>query len=90
MYPDWWTQELFLERVLHELLIDQKKILANQEKQMSALSDCQAAVAKLNTDLSAFIAENSGGATDVQLEAITATVNAMDALVSPPAPVPAS
>lgn len=57
---------------------------------MSALSDLQTAVATLSTDVQAFVTANSGGATDAQLEALTASVQAIDAIVNPPAPKPAA
>lgn len=57
---------------------------------MSALTDLQSAVSKLQSDVQAFVAANSGGATDAQLEALTASVNAIDAIVNPPAPAPTS
>lgn len=67
---------------------------------MSALSETQAAiasvndkVAKLAADVNAFIAANSGGATDTDLQALTAAigslgtaVDAIDASIAPPAP----
>ncbi len=56
---------------------------------MSALTDLQAAVTQLSTDVNAFVAANSGGATDAQLEALTAQVEAIDAVVNPPAPAAA-
>jgi outer membrane murein-binding lipoprotein Lpp len=61
-------------------------LLANQEKTMSALTDLQAAVEQLSTDVNAFVTANSGGANDAQLEALTAQVQAIDAVVNPPAP----
>jgi len=84
MFPEHWTHEQLCERVLKEILIDQKKILANQEKQMSALSDLQNSVNKLGTDLTAFIEANSGGATDADLVALKAQVDALDAQIAPP------
>jgi len=67
---------------------------------MSALSDLQAAItaaqAELGTlqaDVQDFVTTNSGGATDVQLQALTTQVQgiteaaqAIDAIVKPPAP----
>ena len=53
---------------------------------MSALTDVQASVAKLQTDLTAFIAANTGGATDAQLVALKAQIDAIDAQVAPPPP----
>ena len=84
--PPFWTHEQLCERLLRELLIDQKKILANQENHMSSLTDLQGSVAKLKASVQAFIAANSGGATDADLQAIKADVDALEALVNPPAP----
>lgn len=67
---------------------------------MSALDDTKAAigalgskVSKLSTDVEAFIAANSGGASDADLQALTAgitaigaQVDAVDQIVNPPAP----
>jgi hypothetical protein len=88
MFPDSWTRDQIIEHCVREILIDQKKILDQQEKQMSALTDLQAAVTKLDTDVKAFVTANSGGATDAQLAALTASVDAIDAIVNPPAPAP--
>lgn len=90
MIPSNWTHEQICERLLLELLVDQKTIRDDQEKIMSALTDLQSAVSKLQSDVQAFVAANSGGATDAQLEALTASVNAIDAIVNPPAPAPTS
>ena len=57
---------------------------------MSALSDLQASVAKLKADVDAFIQANSGGATDADLTALKTQVDAIDAVVNPPAPAPAA
>lgn len=67
-----------------EVLINQHKILEQQENQMSALTDLQAAVTKLQTDVNAFIAANTGGASDADLQALTTQVNAIDAVINPP------
>lgn len=55
---------------------------------MSALTDLQASVSKLSTDVNAFIAANSGGATDADLVALKTQVDAIDAVINPPAPAP--
>lgn len=52
---------------------------------MSALDDLQTSITKLSTDVTAFIAANSGGATDAQLAAFKAQVDAIDAQIVPPA-----
>ncbi len=59
---------------------------------MSALTDLQDATNKLQSDVAAFISANSGGATDAQLQAVTAQIQAIDATIAPPpapAPTPA-
>lgn len=90
MFPDWWTQELYLERVLHEILVDQKIIIQNQKKFkgeiMTALDDTKAAFAQLKALVEAFIAANTGGASDADLAGLTADINALSAEVAPPAP----
>ena len=86
-FPERWNLEEVLRLGLAEILVNQNLILAGQEKQMSALTDLQAAVAKLSTDVNAFIQANSGGATDADLQNLTAQVNAIDAVINPPAPV---
>lgn len=53
---------------------------------MSALTDLQGSVSKLQTDLAAFITANSGGATDADLVSLQAQVDALDASLSPIAP----
>lgn len=53
---------------------------------MSALTDLQAAVTKLQNDVAAFIEANTGGASDSDLEALTAAINTIDATVAPAAP----
>lgn len=99
-FPPHWTHEELCERLLRELLIDQKRILENQEKQMSALATLQAALTQALTDLTtlqndvnAFIAANTGGATDAELATLTTAVQgldtqvkAIDAIINPPAP----
>lgn len=57
----------------------------NQEKTMATVADVQAKVAKLSTDLDAFIASHpAGAATPTDLDAIGAAIDAADAkLVTP-------
>lgn len=86
LFPQSWSHERVTDHALSEILTNQKHILNNQEGLMSALTDLQAAVTKLSTDVNAFIAANSGGATDAELQALTAQVSAIDAVVNPPAP----
>ena len=88
MFPETWDHERITRHGFCEVLTNQKIIIENQERIMSALSDLQAAVTKLNTDVTAFIAANSGGATDAQLQTITTAITAIDNLVNPPAPTP--
>lgn len=92
MFPDWWTQELYLERVLHEILVDQKIIIQNQKKFkgeiMAALDDFKEALQEVSADVDAFIAANTGGASDADLVAATAQLRAIAAKLAPPAPAP--
>lgn len=60
------------------------QILINQEKEMSALTDLQGKVTKLSSDVDAFIASKGAGASDADLVAISAAVDAIDAKVAPP------
>lgn len=50
---------------------------------MSKLTDLQASVSKLSTDLDAFISANSGGASDADLDALKTAVDAIDAKIAP-------
>jgi len=52
---------------------------------MSALSDLQDAVKKLDSDVDAFIAANTAGATDADLAALKDQVAAIDAKLVPSA-----
>jgi hypothetical protein len=88
MFPEHWTRDEIIEHALREILVDQKRILEHQENQMSALTDLQTSVNKLQSDVNAFIAANSGGATDTQLVALKTQVDAIDAVINPPAPAP--
>jgi hypothetical protein len=85
LFPERWDHETLTKRALAEILVNQHKILESQEDQMSALTNLQTAVTQLQTDVAAFIAANSGGATDAQLEALTTQIQAIDATVAPPA-----
>lgn len=84
MFPESWTHDQIIRQGLAEILVNQKLILERQEKQMAALDDLKVAVAKLSTDVNDFIAANTGGATDADLTALTAQVNAIDAVINPP------
>ena len=75
-FPEHWTIAQIIEHIV-------KQILINQEKQMSALTDLQASVAKLQADVDTLI---SSGASDADLVALKTTVDAIDAKVAPPAP----
>lgn len=81
-----WSFEHFVRVALVFALKQQKSILSYQEKQMSKLDDLKASISKLQADVNAFIAANSGGATDADLDALKAQVEAIDAVVNPPAP----
>lgn len=109
MFPENWSLARIIRHALCEILVEHsinrkvlKQILANQENMMSALDDTKAAITavsgkltKLSTDVEAFITANSGGATDTDLQGLTAAVgqlgtavDAIDAIVNPPAPSP--
>lgn len=102
MFPKHWSLSRIIIHAFCEMLTNQKLIRKDQEKIMSALDDTKAALAAvttkvgtLSTDLNAFIEKNSGGATDADLVSITAglgaigtAVDAMEAVVNPPAPAP--
>lgn len=88
-FPPHWGHEEITAHALAEILENQHTILENQENQMSKLTDLQADVAKLGTDVDAFIAANSGGASDADLAALSASIQAIDAKIAPPTPPPA-
>ena len=97
MFPEHWPLSKLIRHFCSELLTDAKiivkhetTVIKNQEKIMSALTDLQASVSKLSTDVNAFITANSGGATDADLVTLKASVDAIDAVVNPPTPAPAS
>lgn len=91
MFPEKWNLSRIIRHAFSEVLTDLKIIKQNQETQMSALTDLQASIAKLQADVTAFIAANSGGATDAQLVALKVGVDAIDAQVVPaPAQPPAN
>lgn len=86
MFPERWDHETLTKRALAEILVNQHKIFETLEDQMSALTDLQAAVTKLQGDVAAFITANSGGATDADLQALTTQIQAIDTTVLPAAP----
>jgi len=86
MFPFKWSLAQIIRHAFAEILVNQHKILENQEKTMAVLDDVKAKVAKLKTDVEAFIAANSGGASDADLQALGASVDEIDAIVNPPAP----
>lgn len=86
MFPSHWTHETLCERALAEILINQQKQIFLQEENLAKLSDVQASITKLKADVVAFIAANSGGASDADLDVLKASVDAVDDLVAPQAP----
>lgn len=56
---------------------------------MTKLDELKTAVSKLSADVDAFVAANTGGATDADLDALKTQVDAIDAVINPPAPAPA-
>lgn len=51
---------------------------------MDELDDLKAKVAKLQADITAFIAANTGGASNADLVALGTQIDAIDAQVNPP------
>lgn len=94
MWPGHWNTDEIIACGLAEVLTNQGKILERQaelflkqEKAMSALTDLQAKVSKLATDVAALVAERNTGASNADLTALGAQVDAIDAtLPQPPAP----
>lgn len=86
MFPFSWDHDRICKHALAEILVNQHKILLQQEQTMSALTDLQSSVSKLQSDVDAFISANSGGASDADLVALKAAVDAIDAKVAPPTP----
>ena len=86
MFPAKWDIVRVIRHAFCEMLVNQKIIITNQENQMSALTDVQDSITKLQADVTAFIAANSGGATDAQLLALKTQIDAIDAQVAPPPP----
>lgn len=73
MFPEHWNSDQIIRFALAEILI-------NQEKQMAAIDDLNAAVTQLSTDVAALIAKPEG-TSDAQIEAVVTSVNALDAQV---------
>lgn len=71
LVPEHWSFEKTVVRLLKEILI-------NQEIQMAAIDDLNAAVSQLSTDVQALIAKPSGGTPDAAVQAVTDQVNALD------------
>jgi hypothetical protein len=100
VFPKHWSFTRIAIHFFCEALTNQKIIRVQQEKIMAALDDLQSAVAgtqellgTLQTDITEFISQNSGGATDAQLEAVTASVGTINTSLqtiitslAPPAP----
>lgn len=53
---------------------------------MAAIDDLKTAVSQLSTDVDSFIAANTGGASDADLAAVTASVQAISAKLVAPTP----
>jgi hypothetical protein len=90
MFPKHWELERIIRHAFAEILTNQKLIISNQEKQMAAIDDLNAAVTQLTTDVDALIAAQ--GTPDSAIEPVVANVNALDAQVKaalPAAPVAA-
>jgi hypothetical protein len=83
LFPEHWEHEKVCEHGLAEILVNQHLILKAQKENMSALTDLQDSVKKLETEVAAFISANSGGASDADLVALRTQVDAIAAQVAP-------
>lgn len=85
MFPRDWKLPRIIVHAFCEMLTNQQIIRKQQEEIMSKLDDVKAKLAKLSTDVDAFIAANTGGASDADLDALGGAVDAIDAKLVPPA-----
>lgn len=75
-----------VEYGLAEIILNQQRTYEWEKKMSKALDDLKEQVSGLSTDLDDFIQNNAGGATDADLQGVTAAVVAMRAKVAAPAP----
>lgn len=87
-FPTGWPHEYLVEHALAEGLINERKILKNQEAILAALDDLKTAVSTLSDNVDAFIKANTGGASDAELASVTAVVNGISAKLVTPTPAP--
>ena len=87
MFPFHWTLERIIKHAFAEILTNQKLIISNQEKEMAAIDDLNAAVTQLAADVAALIALPAG-TSDAAIEAVVANINALDAQVKAALPAP--
>lgn len=85
MWSEKWSLAQLIRHYVCEALTEHQICREREKKIMSALSDLQDAVAKLSSDVDAFIAANSGGASDADLKAVTDAIKGIDLKVAPPA-----
>lgn len=60
------------------------QILINQEKQMSALANAQAALAQLQTDVTALVNKPPSGVPEADVQALADGMTALDATIPKP------
>lgn len=85
MFPGHWSFERIVVHGLAEIITNQQLIRHNQGEIMSVLTDVQAKLAKLKADLQAFVAANTGGASDADLVAIGVLIDDIETIIAPPA-----
>lgn len=76
-WPPQWTFTWLVKHALAEIITNQHRILVNQEKEMAALDNAKAALAKLGTDVQTLISKPNGVA-ESEVQALADTVNAID------------
>jgi hypothetical protein len=87
--PPHWTHEETIRHFLREIIENQHLILTNQEKQMAAIDNLNANVAKLQTDVNTFIASQQSGS-EAAIQAAADAVAAIDTEVVAATPAPAT
>lgn len=86
LFPRHWSHQQVVEYGLAEIILNQQRTYEWEKKMSKALDDLKEQVSGLSTDLDDFIQNNAGGATDADLQGVTAAVVAMRAKVAAPAP----
>lgn len=99
MFPEHWSLSQIIRHAVKEILLNHKPHRERDKLIMAALDDVKAALAAvsdketaLGVKLDAFIAANSGGASDADLQALIpalqalgAGIDAISAKLDPPA-----